>query len=115
MSRKIRCIVPHCDYHDVLSGTHRFPEDLKFRQLWSQATGFPLQNVKTSSRVCHRHFDENLHYTHGTKFNGEPFKRTNSDAVPTKFLVSSIFNPHFLSLIFSYTVFKNPSKSLFSS
>ena len=111
MSRKYRCIIPHCGFvsEGSAAGTHLFPTSrLDVREKWANAAQLSLQDVKSSHRICRNHFDPVLDY-HPTSKNLLP------SAVPSKLLVSSLqpaFYLIFLHIIHTGTkpnfVSKNP-------
>ena len=107
-TKRYRCIVATCDFDKPTSvGTSVFPtSNLDIREKWARAAGLTLQDVKPSFRFCHRHFDPQLDF-HQTS------KKLRYDAVPSKFLVSSITthifnysNPQclkiFLNILFNF-------------
>ena len=107
-SRRYVCIVKTCDFDKPTSvGTSVFPTSNKdIREKWAIAAGLTLQDVKPTFRFCHRHFDPQLDFYPVSK-------KLRPEAVPSKFLVSSITthifnysNPQclkiFLNILFSF-------------
>ena len=83
-SRRYRCIVTTCDFDKPSSvGTSLFPtSNLEIREKWASAAGLQLKDVRPSFRFCHRHFDPQVDF--------HPSGKLRYDAVPSKFLVSSL-------------------------
>ena len=78
MSKKYRCVVPHCDHLGPSNELSKFPSDQAKALKWVEALG--LESFKPHSHVCHSHFDLDKDFIYGLN----NFKRIKPNVVPTK-------------------------------
>ena len=124
MPRKIRCLIPKCDFvpsTSVIGTSFLHTSDSVAMKDRAAAVGMLVEDIKDTHRICHKHFVDSDFI-----IGDNNFKRLRSEAVPTKFLVSSfttrIFTyfldcidfKYYFNAIFKITLFENHQKSLIS-